>query len=84
MQFPVLSVIVFLPLLGAAGALVLPRMAAWGWALACALADLGVWVWLLTAFDPHQAGMQLAESQAWIPGVGATYSLGVDGINLFL
>jgi NADH-quinone oxidoreductase subunit M len=84
MQFPMLSVILFLPLLGAAGALVLPRMAAWGWALACALADLGCCVWLVTAFDSHVAGMQFAESRPWIPGVGATYALGVDGINLFL
>ncbi len=84
MQFPVLTVILFLPLLGAAGALVLPRMAAWGWALLWALVDLGVCIWLVTAFNPHTAGFQFAESQPWIPGFGISYALGVDGINLFL
>jgi NADH-quinone oxidoreductase subunit M len=84
MQFPVLTVILFLPLLGALGALALPRTAAWGWALLCAVVDLGFCVWLVAAFDPHARGLQFVESQPWIPGFGVTYALGADGINLFL
>jgi NAD(P)H-quinone oxidoreductase subunit 4 len=37
---------------------------------------------VLLAFDPHQGGMQLRESLPWIPGLGLTYSLGVDGLSL--
>ena len=84
MPFPILSVILFLPLLGALGALVLPRMAAWGWSLACALADLACCIWLVVAFDPRVAGMQFVETYPWIAGIGATFAIGVDGINLFL
>lgn len=84
LQLPVLTVILFLPLLGAAGALFLPRMAAWGWALLWALVDLGVCIWLVTAFKPQAAGLQFVESQPWIPGFGVNYALGVDGLNLFL
>jgi NADH-quinone oxidoreductase subunit M len=84
MSFPLLSVILFLPLVGAAGTFMLPRTVAWGWTLVCALADLGLCVWLVVAFDPHTASMQFAEYAPWIPGIGANYALGVDGINLFL
>lgn len=84
MVFPMLSAILFLPLAGAIGAALLPRTAAWGWALLCALADLALAIWLIASFDLHLGGFQFAESQPWIPGFGITYSLGVDGISLFL
>ncbi len=83
-MIPILSVILFLPLLGAVGAVILPRLAGWGWALACGLADLACALWLITQFDPHQVGFQFVENAPWLPDVGVSYSLGVDGINLFL
>jgi NADH-quinone oxidoreductase subunit M len=83
-SFPILSAILFLPLVGALGAIVLPRMAGWGWALFCALADLGLAIWLVTQLDARAGGFQWAEFQPWIPSFGINYSLGVDGINLFL
>ncbi|GAC1454269.1 MAG: NADH-quinone oxidoreductase subunit M [Ktedonobacterales bacterium] len=79
-----LSIILFLPLAGALGALVLPRTAAWGWALLCAACDLALALWLIVAFNPQLGGFQFTESQPWIPGFGITYALGVDGISLFL
>ncbi len=84
MSFPILSVILFLPLLGAVGAVLLPRVAGWAWALIVALADLALCVWLVAVFAPGQSGFQLAERAPWIPGLGIDYSVGVDGINLFL
>src|SRR6476646_10499872 len=39
-SFPILSAILFVPLLGAAGAAVLPRVAGWSWAFVAALAVL--------------------------------------------
>src|SRR5258708_37109270 len=83
-QFPILSAILFLPLLGAAGAVVLPRAAGWGWALVTALADLALCLWLIAQFSTSAAGFQFAEHAAWLPELGVNYALGVDGINLFL
>ena len=84
MQFPILSVILFLPLAGALGAVALPRMAGWGWALLVALADLAACVWLIFQFSAGTGGMQFVESHPWLPEIGINYALGVDGVNLFL
>src|SRR5690242_2700246 len=82
-QFPVLSVLLFLPLLGGVGALLLPRMAGWGWALLCALADLALAIALMVQFDPTQL-FQFVESLPWVPDFGINYVLGMDGVNVFL
>ncbi|MGO8949711.1 MAG: complex I subunit 4 family protein [Ktedonobacterales bacterium] len=84
MQIPILSVILFLPLAGAIGAIILPRMAGWGWAGLTALADLACCVWLITQFASGTSGLQFTESYPWLPQIGINYALGVDGINLFL
>ena len=83
-MFPILSLILFLPLAGAIGAAALPRLIGWGWAMGCALVDLAVSLWLITQFSPHQTGFQFVEHAPWLPDIGASYSLGVDGVNLFL
>jgi NADH-quinone oxidoreductase subunit M len=82
--FPLLTAILVLPLVGALGAVALPRLAAWGWALLAALGDLALALWLLTQFDPHASGFQFVEAYPWIPGFGINYTLGVDGISVFL
>lgn len=82
--FPILSAILFLPLLGAVGALVLPRTAGWVWALAATLADLALALVLLTQFSLAAPGFQFAESAPWLPGFGINYALGVDGVSVFL
>ncbi len=80
-----LRILLFLPLFGAlliaflpgGNGLLLRRSA-----MAVAGATL-VWaLWLATAFDPGQAGVQLFETQVWNPRLGSTFSLGVDGISL--
>ncbi|HEX6122762.1 MAG TPA: NADH-quinone oxidoreductase subunit M [Ktedonobacterales bacterium] len=83
-EVPMLSVILFLPLLGAVGAVLLPRRAGWGWALATALADLGCCIWLVTQFNASATGFQFSEHYPWLPDLGINYALGVNGINLFL
>ncbi len=41
------------------------------------------WSWsLLAYFDAGNAGIQLAESQAWNPRLGSAFALGVDGFSL--
>ena len=83
-SFPILSAILFLPLLGAVGCLLLPRMAGWGWALLTALADLALCIVLFARFSSGASGFQFAEHQTWLPGFGVNYALGVDGVNLLL
>ncbi|MGZ3602862.1 MAG: complex I subunit 4 family protein [Ktedonobacterales bacterium] len=83
-QFPILSAILWLPLLGAVGAVLLPRFAGWGWALLTALADLVLCLVLIAQFSSGTAGFQFVEHVDWLPAVGINYALGVDGINLFL
>ncbi len=56
-----------------------------GWiATAGAIATLSLAVGLVFDFDSAAAGIQHGVDEAWIPDLGVRYSLGVDGISLFL
>ncbi len=82
-----LTVITFLPLLGALVLLAFPRgeaTGARGFALAVTLVDLAFAVWLWTRFDPSVTGMQMVEQVAWVPTFGISYSMGIDGIAILL
>ncbi|HEY7849457.1 MAG TPA: hypothetical protein VIC27_05290, partial [Ktedonobacterales bacterium] len=83
-QFPILSVIVFLPIAGALIALALPHRVAWGWSLVVALADLAFALALIPLTQTSGAGYQFIERVRWLPELGISYSLGVDGLSLFL
>ncbi len=39
---------------------------------------------LVTNFDKNQPGYQFFEHADWIPSIGATYTIGIDGISLLL
>src|SRR4051812_18394814 len=87
-----LSVIVFLPLVGAILVLLAGgsgdrddrapavRTLALAVSLATFLATLLLW-W---RFDPASADYQFVERHAWIPAFGIQYLVGVDGISLLL
>ncbi|GAB3506380.1 NADH-quinone oxidoreductase subunit M [Pseudoxanthomonas daejeonensis] len=82
-----LSVLIWLPVLG--GALILAlgnaRASAARWAsLAVALVTFLLSLGLLTGFDYANPGMQFVEQHAWIPSYGIHYNLGVDGIAIAL
>ena len=82
MNFPILSLTTFLPLLGAAAILAFPKPKAARWiALGTTIVvlalSLGVW-WL---FDPSNPGFQLVEKFDWLGG-GISYHMGVDGISM--
>lgn len=83
MDFPLLTVIVFLPLLGSVvAALVGNRPGAARWTAAViAAVDLALVGWLVARFDPT-AGMQFVENVPWVPQVGIAYHLAVDGMSL--
>lgn len=54
-------------------------------ALVGALVEVALLVGAFAAFDTGDAGThQLAETHAWIPALGASYAVGVDGVGLLL
>lgn len=84
-MFPVVSLTVFVPLLGAALLVVLrgaaPRAAHAVGLTASGLALAGA-VWMWARGGPQGAGFAQVEELAWIPSLGAAYRVGVDGISL--
>jgi NADH-quinone oxidoreductase subunit M len=83
--FPLLSVLIFAPLLAAVVAALIrsARGLRW-WTLvtttAVALLSLRLW----TGFNPGTADFQFVEHAAWIPWLQINYTVGVDGISLLL
>jgi NADH-quinone oxidoreductase subunit M len=90
MTLPLLSTIVFLPLLGGLGLLAVPNRdgARDGLirqlALGLTLVVFALTLWLWARFDPASADFQFVERVAWIPAFGIEYHLGLDGISLWL
>ncbi|MCC6220178.1 MAG: NADH-quinone oxidoreductase subunit M [Deltaproteobacteria bacterium] len=82
-----LSLMMFLPLVGIVCLFVLrPNQRQWAWFIATlfAGATFAKSLVLLLAFDPTAKGMQFAEKISWIPAFGINYSLGIDGISIWL
>ena len=85
--FPLLSLITFLPLVGALLLLFMPRASEKAiklWALAVSLLTFAVSLLLYCYFEGGTAAMQFSESLPWISELGISYQLGVDGISLWL
>jgi NADH-quinone oxidoreductase subunit M len=87
-NFPWLTTIGLVPLLGALVVASLPRSmapAAKVVAVAVSVLTLGLVIAMALAFDPSSdQQFQLTETHRWIPQFGVTYALGVDGIALVL
>jgi NADH-quinone oxidoreductase subunit M len=78
-----LSIVLFLPLATGLLGAVLPRgLARWA-VLAGTVAVLAYVVVMLVDFD-SSGGLQYVTDDEWISELGIRYSLGVDGINLFM
>ncbi len=71
------------PLIFGLSGLVLPKRLVGWWATAGAAVTLGLAIALLAGFDSG-AGLQDTIDVNWIPGLGVDYSLGIDGLNVFL
>jgi NADH-quinone oxidoreductase subunit M len=82
-----LSIVLFLPLLGGGVLLMIPRaherQIKWTANLVAA-ADFLVALPLWFRYDFAASGWQFAERGEWIPSIGATYYLGVDGFSVLL
>src|SRR3990172_5684083 len=85
--YPILSLIAYLPL---AGALVLlftskKNVGFTKWfANIVAFADMILSFFLIPRFNAGTADMQFVEKSDWIPTIGVTYHVGIDGISLLL
>jgi NADH-quinone oxidoreductase subunit M len=78
-----LSIVVFAPLLVGLACALVPRGGARWLALAGTLVPLGYAVVLLADYD-RGGGLQYVTDREWISELGIRYSLGIDGLNLFL
>jgi NADH-quinone oxidoreductase subunit M len=86
-SIPILTIVTFLPLVGAILVAVAPAAYARGLALAAALATWVVSLLLLvgfTATGPRGELFQFVIAAPWIPIFGIQFKLGIDGLSLVL
>ena len=79
-----ISVLLWAPLAFGIVGLFLPKRATGWWATLGAIVTLGLAISMLTGFDSGNSGLQDTVDISWISGLGVDYSLGIDGLNLFL
>jgi NADH-quinone oxidoreductase subunit M len=84
MQFPVLSFVVFLPILIGVFLLLFPKdrktevkVAA----LAAATFVLALSIWIYFSYDVDMGGYQFIEKYSWLPQLGISYHVGIDGMS---
>ena len=84
MQFPILSAIVFIPIVTALILLMMPedrkdevRVTA----LAASVIALILSIWVYFSYDIAQGGYQFVEKYDWLPALGISFHVGVDGMN---
>jgi NADH-quinone oxidoreductase subunit M len=83
--FPVLSMVIFLPALGAVLAfLIASEELVKRMALITSTLTFLISLILFFTFDSSTAAMQFFERYEWIPALGISYEVGVDGISLLL
>src|SRR3970282_683353 len=85
MNFPILSIIVFTPMTAGLLLFLLParrhreiRLVA----LTAAIVALGLSLYAYISYDQSLGGYQFQEQATWIPQLGISYHVGVDGISL--
>src|SRR6266508_4232278 len=85
--FPHLSILIFVPLLGVLDCIIVPRqneglLRLIGLITSIFAFAISVPLWFL--YDPSTAGFQMEEIAPWVPSLGITYHVGIDGISLLL
>lgn len=84
MQFPILSVIVFTPIVAAIIILLIPgerKTEVRVTALAAAAFALLLSTWAYFSYDIQAGGYQFLETYAWLPSAGISFQVGIDGMN---
>ena len=82
-----LSIVIFLPLLGVIAIALLRGLGATavkGIALVIGLLTFVISLGLYTGFNADTATFQYVAQKSWIPGLGTSYHIGIDGISLWL
>ncbi len=85
--FPILSMLVLVPAIGALAVAVLSQRRPEYMKLVATVASVvtgALTIWLVAEFDGHGAGFQFVSKHTWIERWGISWHLGVDGISLFL
>ena len=83
----VLSIVTLLPVVGALALTLAPRRhdnLLRAGALAVSAATFVISLRLYLSFDAGSANYQFEEQMAWMPSLGASYHVGIDGISLLL
>jgi len=86
-DFPILSVIIGVPIAGAIICMLVPERRpeiAKAVGYATTMITFGFAAWMLWHFAPGSAKFQFVEQESWIPKLGVSYLVGVDGISLFM
>ncbi len=84
MQFPILSAIVFTPLITALILFLIPgerKSEIRVTALAASIITFAMSIWVYFSYDTAVAGYQFIEKYTWLPSLGISYHVGVDGIS---
>lgn len=85
MQFSVLTFIIGLPLLTGIAILLLPKSEKklpCMFALISSAVTLLLTVWVYVRYDISAGGYQFVQKMDWLPALGISYHVGVDGISL--
>jgi NADH-quinone oxidoreductase subunit M len=85
--FPILTMIIATPAVGALLVAVLPESrveAVRAIGYAASAATFGFTAWLLWNFQTGTPGYQFVEHERWIGSLGVSYVVGVDGISIFM
>lgn len=87
MQLPILSILIFLPLLGIGVLILMDRKNHKALKVATLLVSVAEFIFSLPlwfSFDGQTAAMQFVERHEWIPTYGISYYIGIDGFSLLL
>ena len=84
LHLPLLTLLTFLPTLGALVVFTLPQRHARGIALVTSLVGLLLTAFLWHHFDSTSGLIQFEELHAWIPALNVQYRVGIDGLGLLM
>jgi len=85
--YHILTLLIFLPALAAFVAMLMDRSrpkALMAFSIAASGVVFVLSLYLLVAVDPSEPGLQLVEKASWVPKIGASYKVGVDGLSVLL
>lgn len=81
-DWPLLSLLIWIPIAGGVVTLVAGEEGARRLALLFSLVTLALAIPLYSGFDPTSAALQFRESVPWLPDFNIYYHVGVDGLSL--